>query len=87
MTTDAQVAATDRQRLNVRADLHEMRVAAVWQVLMPVARDIESVTITTDEQHKCADLTVSFSRAPREMVQTIAERLGTMSWVTGAALC
>lgn len=87
MTTHAQVAATDRQRLNVRADLHGIRIAAVWQVLMPVARDIENVRITTDAQHGCADITISFWHASREMVKTIADRLATMSWVTGAALC
>ncbi|WP_087733050.1 hypothetical protein [Paraburkholderia piptadeniae] len=46
-----------------RADLHGMRVAALWQVLMPVARDIENVRITTDAQHEGAATAISFSHA------------------------
>ncbi|MBN3786074.1 hypothetical protein [Burkholderia sp. Ac-20353] len=87
MVIHAQEAAIERQRLNVRANLHSMRIAAVWQVLMPVAQDIENVTIATSQQHGCADITVSFSHAARERLQALADHIGKMSWVTDAALC
>ncbi|CAN0624428.1 conserved protein of unknown function [Burkholderia multivorans] len=87
MAIHAHEVASDRLRLNVRANLYCMRVTAVWQVLMPIARNIENVTISIGQPHGCAEIMVSFPHMPRDLLQAMADRLGKMSWVTDAALC
>ena len=39
--------AFSQPQLNVRAATHSLRVAALWQVLMPFAREIGNVTKAT----------------------------------------
>lgn len=74
-------------RLIVRAKLRCMRVAAVWQVLMPIARHIESVGVATDQARGYEDITISFASLSSEALEAIVDRLETMPWVTDAVLC
>ena len=73
-------------QLNVRAAMHSLRVAALWQVLMPFAREIGNVKISTERADGYADITISFVRAPTAALGAIADRLGAMTWVTNATL-
>ena len=76
--------AFSQPQLNVRAAMHSLRVAALWQVLMPFAREIGNVKISTERADGYTDITISFTRAPSAAPDAIADRLGAMTWVTKA---
>ncbi|WP_168787400.1 hypothetical protein [Paraburkholderia aromaticivorans] len=79
--------AHNRRELTVRAEIYGMRVAAVWQVVMSIARDIENIRIATDQRHGYEQVTLSFARASFESLEAIADRLRQMPWVANTTLC
>jgi len=64
-----------------------MRVAAVWQVLMPVARDIERVRIVTNSERGFEDMTISFADSFSGSLNTILRKFEKMTCVATAELC
>lgn len=62
MTTEIAglLTATGRQ-ITVHTTSGGMRIAAVWQVLMPIAREIEHVRIATSSERGFEDVTISFA--------------------------
>jgi hypothetical protein len=78
--------ATSQRQLNICAEIHCMRVAALWQVLMPVAGDIRNVKISIGQADGYADIAVSFDHRPSASLGAIAERISDMTWVTNATL-
>lgn len=64
-----------------------MRVAAVWQVLMPVARDIERVRIVTSSERGFEDMTISFAETFSGSLNTVLSQFEKMTWVATAELC
>ena len=83
---DQEAPAVGQRQLHIRAEIHHMRVAAVWQVLMPFAGEIRNVKITTGRARHHADFTVSFGCVPLASLHTLADRLRVMTWVTGASV-
>jgi hypothetical protein len=76
-----------RRELTVRAKIHGMRVAAVWQVLMSIAGDIENIRFATDQSQGYEEITISFSRTSFESLKVMVDRLEKMSWVADIVLC
>jgi hypothetical protein len=76
-----------RHRLVVRAALHGMRIAAIWQVLFPFSRNVETVAVTTLPGSGFEEVTIALAQAQRELVDTLITRFKSMSWVTSATLC
>jgi hypothetical protein len=76
-----------RHRLVVRAALHGMRIAAIWQVLFPFSRNVETVAVTTPPGSGFEEVTIGLAQAQRELVETLIARFKSMSWVTSATLC
>jgi hypothetical protein len=83
---DREALAAGQPQLNIRAEIHNMRVAALWQVLMPFAGEIRNVEISTGQARDHADFTVSFGYVPLTALRAIANRLGDMTWVMGASV-
>jgi len=83
---DQEAMAVGQRLLHIRAEIHHIRVAALWQVLMPFAGEIRNVKITTGHARDNADLTVSFEYVPLAALHIIADRLRVMTWVTGASV-
>ena len=87
-TTQIPVRFPDsRRELTIRAKTHGMRVAAVWQVLMSIAGDIENIRFATDQSQGYEEITISFSRTSFESLQVMVDRLEKMSWVADIVLC
>ncbi|WP_341318457.1 hypothetical protein WN982_25810 [Paraburkholderia sp. IMGN_8] len=61
--------------------------AAVWQVLMPVARDIERVQIVTNRERGFEDMTISFAETFTGSLNTVLRQFEKMAWVATAGLC
>jgi hypothetical protein len=78
--------AFSQPQLNVRVAMHALKVAALWQVLMPFAKEIGNVKISTERTDGYAEITISFIRASTDALGAIADRLGAMTWVTKATL-
>ncbi len=78
--------AVGRRELNVRAEIDNMRIAALWQVLLPIAGEIRSVKISTAQTRDFADFTISFGCIPLAVLWAIVDRLGSMTWVTSVKL-
>lgn len=79
--------ASGRHRLVVRAALHGMRIAAIWQVLMPISRNVEKVDVTTPPGGGFEEVTIALAQAQRELVDAMIARFRSMPWVTSATLC
>lgn len=79
--------APDQHRLVVRAALHGMRIAAIWQVLLPFSRNVEKVHVTTPPGGGFEEVTIALAQAQRELVDAMIARFSSMSWVTSATLC
>ncbi|WNC92505.1 hypothetical protein RI103_30050 [Paraburkholderia sp. FT54] len=79
--------ASGRHRLVVRAALHGMRIAAIWQVLLPFSRNVEKVDVTTLPGSGFEEVTIALAQAQRELVDAMVARFRSMSWVTSATLC
>lgn len=79
--------ASGRHRLVVRAALHGMRIAAIWQVLLPFSRNVETVNVTTLPGSGFEEVTIALAQAPSEWVDAAIARFRSMPWVTSATLC
>jgi len=66
--------------------MHSLRVATLWQVLMPFASEIGNVKISTKQADGYADITISFVRNSSAALGAITDQLCTMTWVTDATL-
>jgi hypothetical protein len=64
-----------------------MRVAAIWQVLMPVAREIERVRIVTSSESGFEDMTISFAGTFAGSLDAVLRQFEKMTWVATAELC
>ncbi|MGF6638708.1 hypothetical protein OKW39_005924 [Paraburkholderia sp. MM6662-R1] len=84
--TPGQLKATGHQ-ITVRARRGCMRVAAVWQVLMPVADAIEDVRITSNRKRDVEDMTIAFADKLSGSLHTVLRQFETMPWVAAAELC
>lgn len=80
------LTATGHQ-ITVRTSSGGMRVAAIWQVLMPVARDIECVRIVTNSERGFEDMTISFSETIPGSLNAVLRQFEKMTWVATAQLC
>ncbi|APA89480.1 hypothetical protein BJG93_28680 (plasmid) [Paraburkholderia sprentiae WSM5005] len=78
--------ATGHQ-ITVRTRRGDMRVAAVWQVLMPVADAVEHVRITTSRERDVEHITIAFADRFSGSLHTVLRQFETMSWVAAAELC
>ncbi|KAA1003700.1 hypothetical protein FVF58_35110 [Paraburkholderia panacisoli] len=74
-------------RLIVRARIQGMRIAAIWQVLLPFSRNIEKVKITTLPEDGFEQVTIALRPTPREALDLIVTRFNNMPWVTSTILC
>jgi hypothetical protein len=79
--------ATVRHRLVVRARVQSMRIAAIWQVLLPFSRNVENVDITTFPDCGFEEVTIALVQTRPESLDSIVARFNNMSWVTSAELC
>jgi hypothetical protein len=77
--------ATGHQ-ITVRTRRGGLRVAAVWQVLMPVAHAIEHVQITSNRKRDVEDMTIAFAERFSGSLQTVLGQFKTMTWVAAAEL-
>ncbi|KXU85466.1 hypothetical protein CI15_20045 [Paraburkholderia monticola] len=73
-------------QITVRTKRGGMRVAAVWQVLMPVAHAIEHVRITSNRKRDVEDMTIAFAERFSGSLQIILGQFKTMTWVAAAEL-
>jgi len=80
------LTATDHQ-ITVCTSSAGVRVAAVWQVLMPVARDIERVRIVTNSERGFEDMTISFAETFSGSLNAVLRQFEKMTWVATAELC
>ncbi|CAD6516597.1 hypothetical protein LMG28727_01352 [Paraburkholderia kirstenboschensis] len=64
-----------------------MRVAAVWQVLMPVAHDVERVQIVTRSERGFEDMTISFTKTFAGSLNDVLREFEKMPWVATVELC
>lgn len=78
--------ATGRQ-ITVRTRSGGIRVAAVWQVLMPLARDIERVQIVTNMERGFEVVTIWFTETFSGSLDTVLRQFERMTWVATAELC
>jgi hypothetical protein len=76
-----------RHQITVRTRSGGMRVAAVWQVLMPVARDVERVQIVTGSERGFEDMTISFAETFSGSLNAVLRQFEKMAWVATAELC
>jgi (p)ppGpp synthase/HD superfamily hydrolase len=76
-----------RRELTVRAKIHVMRVAAVWQVLMCIAGDIENIRVATNQSQEYEEITISFAPTSFESLEAIVDRIKKMPWVVDTMLC
>jgi hypothetical protein len=74
-------------QITVRTRSGGMRVAAVWQVLMPVARDVERVRIVANCERGFEDMTISFAETFSGSLNTFLRQFEKMTWVATAELC
>jgi hypothetical protein len=79
--------AADRHRLVVRARVQDMRIAAIWQVLLPFSSNVENVDITTSPDSGFEEVAIALVQTRRELLDSIVARFNTMSWVTSTKLC
>ncbi|SIO72650.1 hypothetical protein SAMN05444172_9124 [Burkholderia sp. GAS332] len=79
--------ATVRHRLVVRARVQGMRIAAIWQVLLPFSHNVENVDITTFPDCGFEEVTIALVQTRPESLDSIVARFKNMSWVTSTKLC
>jgi (p)ppGpp synthase/HD superfamily hydrolase len=79
--------AADRHRLVVRARVQDMRIAAIWQVLLPFSSNVENVDITTSPDTGFEEVAIALVQTRRESLDSIVARFNSMSWVTSTKLC
>ena len=82
------VAHTEgRHRLVVRARVQDVRIAAIWQVLLPFSRNVENVDIATLPDCGFEEVTIALVQTRRESLDSIVARFNGMCWVASAKLC
>lgn len=81
------IHSAGNHRLIVRARVQGMRIAAIWQVLLPFSRNVEKVNITTLAEDGFEQVTIALCPTPRESLDLIVARFNNMSWVTSTTLC
>ena len=74
-------------RLIVRAHVKGLRIAAIWQVLLPFSRNVQKVSIVTLPQDGFEQVTIALHPTPREALDSIVTRFNDMPWVTSTILC
>ncbi|SEF12791.1 hypothetical protein SAMN02787142_7916 [Burkholderia sp. WP9] len=80
------LTATGHQ-ITVRTRSGGMRVAAIWQVLMPLACNIERVRIVTGSESGFEDMTISFAETFSGSLNAVLRQFEKMTWVATAELC
>jgi hypothetical protein len=88
--TESQLPAirvADRHRLVVRAKVQGMRIAAIWQVLLPFSRNVEQVDIKTFPDSGFEEVEIALIQTRRELLESIVARFDNMSWVMSTRLC
>lgn len=83
----AHAHSPSHHRLIVRASARGMRIAAIWQVLLPFSPNVEKVHITTAPADGVEQATIALRQTPRESLDLIVTRLNKMPWVTSTTLC
>ncbi|MFM0337104.1 hypothetical protein [Paraburkholderia fungorum] len=86
--TELQLPAMDsagRHRIVVRAGVDSMRIAAIWQVLLPFSSNVEKVDVATFPGNGFEEITIALAQAPCEWVDSIVERIKNMPWVTSVS--
>ncbi len=83
----ASLATGTGHQITVRTRSGSMRVAAVWQVLMPVAHDVERVQIVTRSERGFEDMTISFAETFAGSLNDVLRKLEKMPWVAAVELC
>jgi hypothetical protein len=83
----ASLATGTRHQITVRTRSGGMRVAAVWQVLMPVAHDVERVQIVTRSERGFEDMTISFIETFAGSLNDVLREFEKMPWVATVELC
>ncbi|OLL30897.1 hypothetical protein BTH42_14025 [Burkholderia sp. SRS-W-2-2016] len=79
--------SADHHRLIVRAGTQRIRIAAIWQVLLPFSGNVEKVDIKTLPADGFDQATIALRHTPRESLDHIVTRFNDMSWVTSTTLC
>jgi hypothetical protein len=79
--------AEDRHRLVVRARVQGIRIAAIWQVLLPFARNVEHVGIKTFPERGFEEVEIALVQTGRDLLDSIVSRFNGMSWVTSTTYC
>ena len=79
--------SANNHRLIVRAHVKGLRIAAVWQVLLPFSRNVQKVSIATLAQDGFDQVTIALRPTPREALDSIVTRFNDMPWVTSTTLC
>lgn len=82
----AELSMGTSHNITLRTSRGAMRVAAVWQVLMPVAREIERVRIVTSSERGFEDMTITFLETFAGSLKTILRQFENMTWVATAEL-
>ncbi|MFM0719397.1 hypothetical protein PQQ73_24015 [Paraburkholderia strydomiana] len=81
------IRAADCHRLVVRARVQGIRVAAIWQVLLPFSRNVEHVDIKTFPDSGFEEVEIALVQTRRELLDSIVTRFNGMSWVMSTRLC
>jgi hypothetical protein len=79
--------AEDRHRLIVRAHVEGIRIAAVWQVLLPFSRNVEHVGIKTFPERGFEEVEIALVQTGRDLLDSIVARFNGMSWVMSTTYC
>jgi hypothetical protein len=77
---------TECQRLVVRAHFQGIRIAAIWQVLLPFSRNVEHVDIKTFPERGFEEVEIALVQTRREWLDAIVARFNSMSWVMSTRL-
>ncbi|NKJ46508.1 hypothetical protein CIC12_07080 [Burkholderia sp. SG-MS1] len=81
------IRAADCHRLVVRARVEGIRVAAIWQVLLPFSRNVKHVDIKTFPDRGFEEVEIALVQTRRELLDSIVARFNGMSWVMSTRLC
>lgn len=79
--------SADRHRLVVRARVEGLRIAAIWQVLLPFSCNVEHVDIKTFPDRGFEEVEIALVQARGELLDSIVTRFNSMSWVVSTRLC
>jgi hypothetical protein len=83
----ASLATGTGHQITVRTRSGGMLVAAVWQVLTPVAHDVERVQIAARSERGFEDMTASFTETFAGSLNDVLREFEKMPWVATVELC